>query len=310
MKAKKPILIIWILLLLVPAMGARQVNAAPEKWGICNGPEEPWMILVMGTDQRNRGYMYGHADTVMVFRVDFQNDQVDVMSFTRNLWVEIPGIEDDTGRTHGKLHQAYFYGTKDMGYFDGKGYGGGLMAATLKANYGLEVDNYLVINMYILREVIDAIGGVKIYNPSPIYSHTRPTNKPVIPAGGYFFNGKDALKYARLRDPRNVLDRLDRHSIVLNALYRQIFSVEVVPRIPYILGVFKGNVLTDMHLAQISQLLCQASRVGWEEVRYHRIPEEWLYEPDWVGSVNLEKNPGSVAELMAEFEAGTLTIEE
>ena len=302
--------IFWILLITAlvstSTLGSTAVQAAPHKDGACNGPEQPLTVLVVGTDSRSRGYTWGNGDTVMVFRVDFQEERVDVMSFPRDLWVEIPDLEEVPDRTHGKLSMAYFYGVPGMDYYSGEGYGAGLMAETLKVNYGLEIDHYIVINMRIFAEVIDALGGVKIYSPYPVYSHNK-GKKPVYPQGGYFFGGREAGLYARYRDPRNVLDRVDRHGIVLDAVCQQIFSPEVVLRIPRLIGAFKGNVRTDMHLAELSQLLCMASRVGQEGVDYHRIPKDTLYHPDWVGSVWLEKEPGSIRELMTAFQNGTLS---
>jgi LCP family protein required for cell wall assembly len=305
MKIKRIFWVLMIGVLLCSSLGAARVQAAPDRDGACNGPDQPLTILVVGTDSRSRGYTWGNGDAVMVFRVDFQEEQVDVMSFPRDLWVEIPDLEELPERTHGKLSMAYFYGVPGMDFYSGEGYGAGLMAETLKVNYGLEIDRYIVINMRIFSEVIDALGGVKIYNPYPVYSHNK-GNKPVYPQGGYFFGGREAGLYARYRDPRNVLDRVDRHGIVLDAVCQQIFSPEVVLRIPRLFSVFKGNLLTDMHLAELSRLLCLASRVGLEGVAYHRIPKDTLYHPDWVGSVWLEKEPGSIRELMAEFQTGTL----
>lgn len=181
------------------------------------------------------------------------------------------------------------------------------MAETLNVNYGLDIDHYIVINMRIFAEVIDAIGGIKVYSPSPIYSHHKA--KPVLKAGGYVFGGKEAQLYARYRDPRNVLDRTDRHAILLKAVWEQIFSPRTVFRIPELVGSFKGNVLTDMHLAEISQLLCLSFRVGEDGTSFYTIPRDELYHPDWVGSVWLEKEPGTLTELLGKFQDGTLTLE-
>ena len=61
-----------------------------------------------------------------VIRVDFVEPRVQVMTFPRDLYVEIPEIEDHYGITHGKLNQAYLYGNPGYGYYDGPGRGPGL----------------------------------------------------------------------------------------------------------------------------------------------------------------------------------------
>jgi LCP family protein required for cell wall assembly len=295
-------LIMITLLILLLQTGTVQAADLQGK-GICNGPEEPVTILVIGTDTRSVGYLYGLADAIMVFRVDFQTAEVAVMGFPRDLWVEIPDVEEDNGRTHGKLNQAYHFGTEGMGYYSGEGYGAGLMIETFKHNWDFEIDHYIVINMRVFRDVVDAIGGIKVYNPAPVYSFQQ-KNQPKVLPGGYFFSGNDALLYARYRDPRNTYDRVDRHAIVLKGLFEQIFSLSTIPKIPQLVALFKGNVLTDMHLAEISQFLCLAAKTDFDQVKFTRVPKDALYIPDWEGFVWLEKEPGTIKHLLEEFEAG------
>jgi anionic cell wall polymer biosynthesis LytR-Cps2A-Psr (LCP) family protein len=179
----------------------------------------------------------------------------------------------------------------------------------MEHNWGIEIDHYIVINMRTFRDVIDAVGGIEVYNPSPVYSHQQ-VNQPKVLTGGYFFSGNDALLYTRYRDPRNVNDRVDRHAIILKALFKSIFSLSTIPKIPELIGLYKGNVLTDMHLAEISQFLCLAARVDLDDVRFGQIPKEELYIPDWKGFVWLEKEPGFIRALLEDFMEGTWPIRE
>ena len=279
------------------------VKAMGQGDGICNGPEDVMYILVIGTDARSVGYLYGLGDSTMVIRVDFQNQDVSVIGFPRDLWVVIPDVTEDDGRTHGKLNQAYFFGTEGMGYYSGEGYGAGLMAETMKVNWGLELDHYIVLNMRTFRDVVDALGGIEVYNPAPVYSFHQP-NQPKFPVGGYFFGGQEALMYARYRDPQNSVDRVDRHAIIMKGLFKQVFSLSTIPKIPELIGLYKGNVLTDMHLAELSQFLCLAAQTDFDDVLFGRIPKDSLYIPDWVGFVWLEKEPGSIEALLYEFQEG------
>src|ERR1035437_5385954 len=72
------------------------------------------------------------------------------------------------GITHGLLNQAYFYGVPAMGYYNGPGGGAGLLAATLKQNFDLDVDNYVVVNMYTFVKFVDALGGIDVNLPQPV----------------------------------------------------------------------------------------------------------------------------------------------
>lgn len=279
------------------------VKAMGQGDGICNGPEDVMYILVIGTDTRSVGYLYGLGDSTMVIRVDYQNQEVSVIGFPRDLWVVIPDVTEDDGRTHGKLNQAYFFGTEGMGYYSGEGYGAGLMAETMKVNWGLEIDHYIVLNMRTFRDVVDALGGIEVYNPAPVFSFHQP-NQPKFPVGGYFFGGQEALMYARYRDPQNSVDRVARHAIIMKGLFKQVFSLSTIPKIPELIGLYKGNVLTDMHLAELSQFLCLAAQTDFDDVRFGRIPKDSLYIPDWVGFVWLENEPGSIEALLYDFQEG------
>jgi LCP family protein required for cell wall assembly len=315
---KKTFVFLYLFLVLsslfMPAGSTPSASASAEK-GICNGPDM-MTILVLGTDNRTWGYSYGLSDTIMVFRIDFQTPRVTVLGLPRDLWVEIPGIEDDLGITHGKLNMAYLYGTEDMGYVNEPGGGAGSVKATLARNWDLEIDHTFVVNMQIFKEIIDAIGGIEVFNPAPVYSHHKPKN-PKVKEGGYLFDGKDAQLYARWRASKNVLDRVDRQAILLDAILKKAFDPRVIPRIPRLLATFKGNVLTDLHLAQISQLLCLASKLDEDDIVYTRIPKDDLV----VGNMYfdpfenyvfcwLEKEEGTIQEIMTQFQKGEYPREE
>jgi len=296
--------VLLILALLLTIQGPVQAQAAPPENGICNGPEGVMTILVVGTDSRSAGYRFGLADSIMIMRIDFQTGEVAFMGIDRGIWVEIPDVEEDPGRTHGLITQAYYFGTEAKGYYSGDDFGAGLLKETIRHNWGVEIDHYIVVNMRTFRDIIDVIGGIKVYNPSPLYSFHQ--NQPKMAAGGYFFSGTDALMYARWRDPRNVLDRVDRQAIVMKAVYDQVFSLSTIPKIPQILGVFRNNLLTDLKLQEISQLACLAAKTDVDEVSFTKIPKDLLYIPDWESSPWLEKEPGSISKVLQDFMDGNI----
>jgi hypothetical protein len=77
------------------------------------------LVLAAGADSND--YLYGLSDVIRIARLDFVEPSITVVSLPRDLWVEIPGIEQPYGYTHGKLNQAYFFGGPGMGYYDGAG---------------------------------------------------------------------------------------------------------------------------------------------------------------------------------------------
>src|SRR4030043_502604 len=117
------------------------------------------LIILVGSICAIVGLVFGCADVIRIFRVDFTTHKVSILTLERDIWVEIPGISDHYGITHGKLNQAYLFGNPGMGYYDGPGEGPGLLALTLEQNFGLSVDHYLAIDTQTFVKMIDATGG-------------------------------------------------------------------------------------------------------------------------------------------------------
>jgi LCP family protein required for cell wall assembly len=289
------------------AVDYENASAAEDKsW--CQGTGV-MTVLVLGTDQKTRHYHYGLADTIMIFRIDFEAPAVTVMSLPRDLWVKVPGIEDELGVDHVKLNMAYLYGTDDMAFNPEVEDGAGLAALALEETWGLEIDRTAAMNMTIFADAVRAIGGLEVFNPAPVYSFLQ--EEPKFPVGGYLFDGKEAQFYARWRDPRNTLDRLDRHSILLEAIIESLFQPETVPQIPELVSVYQDNVEMNLSLAELGQLLCLASKREHVEVTYTRIPEEDLtarrtyFAPLDANLYNLvEKEPGRIETILGQFQAG------
>ncbi|HLA97707.1 MAG TPA: LCP family protein [Anaerolineales bacterium] len=249
----------------------------PTPRPLCGGPAL-MTILAIGADSGS-DYKYGLADVIRIARVDFVTPKISVLSMPRDLWVEIPGITEPYGITHGKLNQAYFYGGPGMGYYKGPGAGPGLLARTLDLNFGLRVDHYGAVNMQTFVKIVDAVGGIDIYLPNdvdgrPIDDKTE--DMGYFSAGQQQFNGDQALRFARIRKKYNDFTRMDHQNMVICALKEKITRPAVLPKIPQIIAAFQGAVLTDLSLEQISQLACLAPRLKRENILFTSLPEEIL----------------------------------
>jgi LCP family protein required for cell wall assembly len=244
---------------------------------LCGGPEV-MTILAIGADS-GIDYNYGLADVIRIVRVDFRVPKISVLSMPRDLWVELPDIENPYGITHGKLNQAYFYGNPGMGYYKGAGAGPGLLARALDTNFGLRVDHYGAVNMQTFVKIVNAVGGIDLYLPTdvdgrPIDDKTE--DMGYFEAGNWHFNGDQALRFARIRKKYNDFTRMDHQNMVICALKKKITSPEVLSKIPKIIGAFKDSVLTDLSPAQLSQLACLAPKLSRENLLFTSLPEEIL----------------------------------
>ncbi|MBT6062785.1 MAG: LCP family protein [Anaerolineae bacterium] len=235
---------------------------------LCGGPDQ-MNILAIGSDQRGDLYNYGLGDVIRLVHVDFVKPQVMIMSLPRDLYVEIPGISDHYGITHGKLNQSYLYGNPGFGYYDGADIGPGLMARTLNHNFGAQPDNYIAVNMQTFIKIVNAVDGISVDLPITIDGRAADQagrSDLIFYAGSHNLNGKQALQLARLR-PYGVFDRAKAQNEVLCGLYNKLTAPSVVGDIPGIISSFEDNVQTDLSPAQLSQLSCLGTQLKGSDIR-------------------------------------------
>lgn len=295
-----------------PPTNTPEPTLTPTIKPVCGGPTS-MIILVSGIDRNN--YSYGLADAIRVVRVDFQTKKVTVVAFPRELWVEIPGIEDDTGVTHGLLNMSYFYGTEGMQYADGSGIGSSSLALTMQKNYALQVDYYMAVNLSGFREIIDAVDGVDVYLDSDVYrghSGRFPKQELFLKKGKHHLNGREAEILVRQRLDVNPATRLRYQTIVLEALAAKMLTPSGLKSLPDLIDRLRDAVRTDLSPEQISKLVCLAGKIDpQKDITFTRIPGNMLLDTtNYFAPLKaniycqVEKEEGSIMELMAEFQNG------
>jgi len=283
-------------------------TATPQP--LCGGPAV-MNILAIGSDARGDHYLYGLADVIRLVRVDFVNRRVSILEVPRDLWVQIPDIADHYNITQGKLNQAYLYGNKGLGYYDGPGEGPGLLARTLNLNFGAQPDHYLAVNMHTFEAIVDAVGGIDIYLPYEI--SVRGPNNPkgfAIPPGQHHIDGETALWVARIRQ-YSTFSRAESQNIVMCALRKKLLSPAIVPAIPKLVRDFRRNVQTDLSPEQINQLACLAKQMKGTDVVFASFPMELFknaktYDPQLKTTTStIDADFNILREYVARFQAGT-----
>ena len=229
-------------------------------------------VLAIGTDVRPGEHRYGLTDVMRAVRVDFREQRVTALEFPRDLWVKIPEIEDNLKTDHQKLNTAYAYGQPD--------YGPSLLARTIDRNFGLKVDHYIVANMNVFADVVDALGGLDVTLPPGGIDGRTSTDRSarlVFPGGPQHLNGEQALTLARLRNV-SVFERAQHQNTVMCALRKKIESPETILRLPAIINSFMDNVQTDLTPEQISQLACLGTQMPRSNIMFTAFPTG-LFEP-------------------------------
>jgi polyisoprenyl-teichoic acid--peptidoglycan teichoic acid transferase len=227
------------------------------------------------------------------------------VEFPRDLWVTIPGIEHNLKIDHQKLNTAYAYGSPD--------YGPGLLARTLDLNFGLNVDHYIVANMNVFAEVVDALGGLEVTIPPGGIDGRTSTDRSerlVFLEGPQHLNGEQALTLARMRKG-SVFARAEHQNMVLCALRRKVESPETILRLPAIINSFMKNIQTDLTPEQISQLACLGTQMPRGNILFAAFPRELftsgeVYDPVldqhvFIWEADFDRLRGYVSQ----FQAGT-----
>ena len=291
-------------LTLSPALEFDTQTAVPP-FLYCTNSLPTMTILALGTDVRPGQQRSGLTDVMRAVRVDFQAQRVTTLEFPRDLWVYIPGIENRLGTDHQKLNTAYAYAGPEQGP--------SVVASTLDLNFGLKVDHYMVANMNVFAEVVDALGGLDItIPPGGIDGRTSSdrSERLVFPEGPQHLNGAQALTLARMRNV-SVFARAQNQNLVLCALRKKVESPEVILQLPAIINSFMSNIQTDLTPEQISQLACLGTQMPRSNILFAAFPRELfasaeVYDPVLNQKVFIwDVNFGSLSSYVADFQSGS-----
>jgi LCP family protein required for cell wall assembly len=165
-----------------------------------DAPSDPQNFLLVGSDTRafadgeTNTAAFGantgpaRADTIMLVRVDPRSHHAWVVSFPRDLFVPISG----TGRSD-RINTAYSGGADRL-------------VQTIKDNFDVPIHHYAEINFRGLEQMVDAVGGVKVYLPSPVRDWDTTVRPPrnqtgllILSTGCVTLHGDQALAYVRSR---------------------------------------------------------------------------------------------------------------
>ena len=136
-------------------------------------------FLIVGTDNVSCTGTDTRTDTIMVVRLDPTNHRAALLSFPRDLWVDIPG----GGRA--RINVAYRPNDPQ------------LLIDTLFAEFGVTIDHFIQLDYCGFKNLVDAIGGVTVPVAYPLRDTATGLFVPV--AGCTLFDGNTALAYVRSR---------------------------------------------------------------------------------------------------------------
>ena len=221
-------LIIYIVLGVWTSKSLEKTNATPAK-PIAATAGQNWLLI--GSDSR-RGLSTHEqkvlhtgpdtdtqrADVIMIVHID-EKGHPTLVSLPRDSYVKIPAhISSDGTKVEtrkNKINAAYSFG------------GAPLLVATVEKNTGLHVDHYMEIGFAGIKEITDAVNGVRLCVP---HNYDDKNSNLHVKKGCQEMNGKKALAYVRMRyaDPKGDLGRIQRQQQYIAAVLHKVATPSMV----------------------------------------------------------------------------------
>jgi len=230
-------------------------------------PKEPFTVLLLGQDNRP-GESAARADTIIVAKIDPEQDKVWMLSIPRDTRVKIPGYGTE------KINAATFHG------------GPALMVDTVEEFLGIPINHYMDLEFDGFIQVVDSLGGVWIDVDAEIDDKKASSHGSYtawhIDEGYQLLDGDHALTFVRSRDfPDADFTRMRHQQQFFKALADQATKFDNVLKLPGMVKDVAQYMSTDMSMSQIVDVAMALRDMGGSNVQTATIMGEWKSPYVW-----------------------------
>ncbi len=243
-------------------------------------------ILFIGSDARE-GLEGQRSDSMILFSIDKANREIKLTSFLRDSYVYIPSKGYST-----KLNAAFNYG------------GAQLLMDTIEYNFGVNIDDYVMVDYDAFIELVNLLGGITIHDVTEKEAKymREQVNRPKFKEGtNYKVDGRTAMWYARIRYVDNDFGRTQRQRKVLTSIISKAAKTNPFTLIDVVKQVLP-NISTSIDR---NGLLSLGIGAFFSYIRYDITQQQVPAEGTWwnaringqdVLKLNLEKNKEIIKE--------------
>jgi anionic cell wall polymer biosynthesis LytR-Cps2A-Psr (LCP) family protein len=134
------------------------------------------------------------------------------------------------------------------------------LSGSMERLFGVRIDGTVVADLNGFVKLVDAIGGITVNVPSPVYDdrYRPPDGGKLVTisfkAGKQHMDGWHALAYARTRHQDGDLNRMKRQQIVIQSLGREL-KCDVLGDLPALLEVARDSLWTNLPLDSVPEML-------------------------------------------------------
>ncbi len=254
-------------------------GVSPTPLPLANDSDTVEHYLLIGLDSKhNLGAQ--NTDVIIVAVVNKKTKQVSLLSIPRDLWVYIP--------TYGwsRINIAHKIGHR-TGYPGG---GPGLLAETIRMNFGIPIDHWGRIDFQGFKKVVDEVGGVDMVVACPVNLQYRPPDSEdeqemILEPGVYHMDGETALRYVRTRRNGTDFDRARRQHQFLKEVWYQFRDADLISQIKAVWAGAGESFETDMNLFDVLSLAPLALDLEPQRVRSFYIGprqvKNWTTHEGW-----------------------------
>ena len=229
---------------------------------------EPFNIYITGIDQweEEKGLDLERSDVNMIVTVNPRTKKVLLTSIPRDTYVKL-----HTAQQMDKLTHTGVYGVDET-------------LNTVHDWLGVDINYYLKMNFTAVRDVINAMGGIKVYSPVAFesdlagYKYEKGWNR---------LSGREALYFARERHAFEGQDsvRVENQQRVVEAIIKKMTSsTTLLTRYGDIMKAAGDNLTTNMSSEEMTSLIrMQMGDLADWDVETQKI--EGVYDQDYVASL-------------------------
>ena len=221
-------------------------------------------VLMIGSDA-GPGRWSMRADAIILASIDIDTGRVAAFSvprYTTNVPLPEPAASAFACRCLTEpINALYVFANQNPNLFPGDDNRGLVaLSGSIEELMGVHLDGMAMVDLNGFVGLVDAIGGVTVDVPTPVYDPEYPDPNGVdlvevyIPAGPQRLDGWHALAYARTRHQDGDVARMGRQQDVVKALQHEL-GCDLLGQLPAVLNVARDILWTNLRLEDVPDML-------------------------------------------------------
>lgn len=215
-------------------------------------------VLLIGAD-RNKDGSNGRSDTMMLVSVDQTNKKLRLVSFMRDLYLDIPTVGYE------RLNAAFAYG------------GAALTMQTIENYFRVNIDKYVQTDFDNFEKIITKMGGVDVELSKEEAEFMNQKKGWDLQEGMQHLNAEEALYFSRIRDLDSDFGRTGRQRQMVLCMLETFKKLNVTDMAGVVLD-YLPYVTTNLSNEDMIGLATLAMDFSSYEVETMHVPDTDTYE--------------------------------